>query len=1129
MQFRSPTAARSSLAPQAASSSEAAAPAPGQPGPSCPAPGASHGGRPGTPPVGRVEEEEEEEEDVDRDPSPTLNTWLRCCHFSLRGRREPGRAMGGSEVREFLLQFGFFLPLLTAWPGDCSHVSSNQVVLLDTTTVLGELGWKTYPLNGWDAITEMDEHNRPIHTYQVCNVMEPNQNNWLRTNWISRDAAQKIYVEMKFTLRDCNSIPWVLGTCKETFNLYYVESDESHGIKFKPSQYTKIDTIAADESFTQMDLGDRILKLNTEIREVGPVERKGFYLAFQDIGACIALVSVRVFYKKCPFTVRNLAMFPDTIPRVDSSSLVEVRGSCVKSAEERDTPKLYCGADGDWLVPLGRCICSTGYEEIEGSCHACRPGFYKAFAGNTKCSKCPPHSLTYMEATSVCQCEKGYFRAEQDPPSMACTRPPSAPRNVVFNINETALILEWSPPSDTGGRKDLTYSVICKKCGLDTSQCEDCGGGLRFIPRHTGLINNSVIVLDFVPHVNYTFEIEAMNGVSELSFSPKPFTAITVTTNQDAPSLIGMVRKDWASQNSIAISWQAPAFSNGPILDYEIKYYEKQHEQQLSYSSTRSKAPSAIITGLKPATKYIFHIRVRTATGYSGYSQKFEFETGDETSDMAAEQGQILVIATAAVGGFTLLVILTLFFLITGRCQWYVKAKMKSEEKRRKDLQNGHLHFPGIKTYIDPDTYEDPSLAVHEFAKEIDPSRIRIERVIGAGEFGEVCSGRLKTPGKREILVAIKTLKGGHMDRQRRDFLREASIMGQFDHPNIIRLEGVVTKRSFPAIGVETFCPSFLRAGFLNSLQAPHPVPGGGSLPPRIPAGRPVMIVVEYMENGSLDSFLRKHDGHFTVIQLVGMLRGIASGMKYLSDMGYVHRDLAARNILVNSNLVCKVSDFGLSRVLEDDPEAAYTTTGGKIPIRWTAPEAIAYRKFSSASDAWSYGIVMWEVMSYGERPYWEMSNQDVILSIEEGYRLPAPMGCPASLHQLMLHCWQKERNHRPKFTDIVSFLDKLIRNPSTLHTLVEDILVMPDSPGEVPEYPLFVTVGDWLDSIKMGQYKNNFMAAGFTTFDLISRMNIDDIRRIGVILIGHQRRIVSSIQTLRLHMMHIQEKGFHV
>ncbi|XP_056415301.1 ephrin type-A receptor 6 isoform X2 [Hyla sarda] len=994
--------------------------------------------------------------------------------------------MGSCDGRTLVLGASLFLTLLINYLVSSNHFSDNQVVLLDTTTAIGELGWKTYPLNGWDAITEMDEYNRPIHTYQVCNVMEANQNNWLRTNWISRDAAQKVFVEMKFTLRDCNSIPWVVGTCKETFNLYYMESDEAHGQKFKTSQYSKIDTIAADESFTQMDLGDRILKLNTEVREVGPISKKGFYLAFQDIGACIALVSVRVYYKKCPYMVRNLAMFPDTIPRVDSSSLVEVRGSCIKYAEERDTPKLYCGADGDWLVPLGRCVCSVGYEEVDGTCHACRPGFYKAFAGNIKCSKCPPHSFTYVEATTVCQCEKGYFRAEKDPPAMACTKPPSAPRNVNFILNETALHLEWSPPFDTGGRKDLIYNVICKKCGSDPNQCELCGGGIRFVPRHSGLVNCSVTILDFLSHVNYTFDIEVVNGVSELSLSARQYTSITITTDQEAPSLIGMVRKDWASQNSIALSWQEPDYPNGVILDYEIKYYEKEHEQ-LSYSSTRSKAPSVIITGLKPSTKYIFHIRVRTAAGYSGYSHKFEFETGDETSDMAAEQGQILVIATAAVGGFTLLVILTLFFLITGRCQWYIKAKMKSEEKRRANLQNGNLRFPGAKTYIDPDTYEDPSLAVHEFAKEIDPSRIRIERVIGAGEFGEVCSGRLKTPAKKEIPVAIKTLKGGYMDRQRRDFLREASIMGQFDHPNIIRLEGVVTK------------------------------------------SRPVMIVVEYMENGSLDSFLRKHDGHFTVIQLVGMLRGIASGMRYLSDMGYVHRDLAARNILVNSNLVCKVSDFGLSRVLEDDPEAAYTTTGGKIPIRWTAPEAIAYRKFSSASDAWSYGIVMWEVMSYGERPYWEMSNQDVILSIEEGYRLPAPMGCPVSLHQLMLHCWQKERNHRPKFSDIVSFLDKLIRNPSTLNILVEDILGLPESPGETPEYHFFVTVTEWLESIKMGQYANNFMAAGFTTLDLVCRMSIDDIRNVGVTLIGHQRRIVSSIQTLRLQMMHLQEKGFHV
>ncbi|EPQ15073.1 Ephrin type-A receptor 3 [Myotis brandtii] len=228
-----------------------------------------------------------------------------------------------------------------------------------------ELNYKTNsesPSVTWEEISGVDEHYTPIRTYQVCNVMEHSQNNWLRTNWVPRNSAQKIYVELKFTLRDCNSIPFVLGTCKETFNLYYMESDDDHGVKFREHQFTKIDTIAADESFTQMDLGDRILKLNTEVREVGPVNKKGFYLAFQDVGACVALVSVRVYFKKCPFIVKNLAMFPDTVP-MDSQSLVEVRGSCVNNSKEDDPPRMYCSTEGEWLVPIGKCSCNAGYEE----------------------------------------------------------------------------------------------------------------------------------------------------------------------------------------------------------------------------------------------------------------------------------------------------------------------------------------------------------------------------------------------------------------------------------------------------------------------------------------------------------------------------------------------------------------------------------------------------------------------------------------------------------------------------------------------------------------------------------------------------------------------------------------------
>ncbi|XP_053559247.1 ephrin type-A receptor 5 isoform X2 [Bombina bombina] len=911
--------------------------------------------------------------------------------------------------------------------------------------------------------------------------MEQNQNNWLLTSWISNEGASRIFIELKFTLRDCNSLPGGLGTCKETFNVYYFESNEEDGRNIRENQYNKIDTIAADESFTELDLGDRVMKLNTEVRDVGPLTKKGFYLAFQDVGACIALVSVRVYYKKCPSVVRNLAFFPDTITGADSSQLLEVSGSCVNLSVTDEAPKMHCSAEGEWLVPIGKCMCQEGYEEKNNTCQACQPGFFKSSPQSQTCSKCPPHSYTHEEGSTSCVCEERYYRRESDPYSMACTRPPSSPRNAISNINETSVFLEWMFPADTGGRKDVYYNIICKKCNLVSNLCDECGIHVRYIPQQTGLRNTSVMVVDLQAHTNYTFEIEAENGVSEQGTGPRQYVSVNVTTNQAAPSPISVVKKGKIAKNSISLSWQEPDRPNGIILEYEIKYFEK--DQETSYTIIKSKDTDTIAEGLKPASTYIFQIRARTAAGYGAFSRRFEFETSPVCKSFKSfaatgDQSQIPIIAVSVTVGVILLAGVV-GFLLSGRRCGYSKAKQDPEEEKM-HFHNGHIKLPGIKTYIDPHTYEDPNQAVHEFAKEIDASCINIERVIGAGEFGEVCSGRIKLPGKREFPIAIKTLKVGYTDKQRRDFLGEASIMGQFDHPNIIHLEGVVTK------------------------------------------SKPVMIVTEYMENGSLDTFLKKNDGQFTVIQLVGMLRGIASGMKYLSDMGYVHRDLAARNILINSNLVCKVSDFGLSRVLEDDAEAAYTTRGGKIPIRWTAPEAIAFRKFTSASDAWSYGIVMWEVISYGERPYWEMTNQDVIKAVEEGYRLPSPMDCPAALYQLMLDCWQKDRNSRPKFEEIVSMLDKLIRNPSSLKTLVNasnrvSNLLVEHSPVGTGSYR---SVNEWLEAIKMGRYSETFMENGYNSMDAVTQMTLEDLRRFGVTLAGHQKKIMSSIQEMRAQLL---------
>lgn len=245
------------------------------------------------------------------------------------------------------------------------------------------------------------------------------------------------------------------------------------------------------------------------------------------------------------------------------------------------------------------------------------------------------------------------------------------------------------------------------------------------------------------------------------------------------------------------------------------------------------------------------------------------------------------------------------------------------------------------------------------------------------------------------------------------------------------------------------------------------------------------------------------------------MLRGIAAGMQYLAEMNYVHRDLAARNVLVNANLVCKIADFGLSREIESATEGAYTTRGGKIPVRWTAPEAIAFRKFTSASDVWSFGIVCWEVMSYGERPYWNWSNQEVIKSIERGYRLPAPMDCSEAVHQLMLDCWQKDRSHRPQFTTIVKTLDKLIRCPESLRKIAQNRHQNPLDPN-APDMTQFKTVEEWLCSIKMARYHESFQRGGFTTMEAVSRLTLKDLAALGVVLVGHQKKIMNSVQTLR-------------
>ncbi|XP_029695845.1 ephrin type-B receptor 4-like isoform X1 [Takifugu rubripes] len=982
----------------------------------------------------------------------------------MEGSVRPGR--GSSCGRPLLL-----LPLLLL-----GLSAADEEVLMNTRLETSDLRWTNYPGDDphWDEVSGLDDESNSVRTYEICTPDSPSSF-WLRTRWVPRRSATTLYVEIRFSMMDCSRLN--RRHCRETFNLYYYQSERDEATPTHPAwmenPYVKVATVAADH------LSGFDKRSNIKLLRLEQLRKAGLYLAFQSQGACMALLSVRVFHRKCPPLRRAFASFPETVPH----SLVEqARGVCVENAatlpgEQSRPPSMLCGEDGQWVgQPTSSCACRPGYEpqDADVGCGACPSGQFKVGSGPGGCEPCPANSNTPVPGSAYCPCHPRYYRDGSDPAHAACTRPPSAPRSIVSQLNDTSVTLEWSEPLDRGGRTDLTYRVVCSVCGTTTKgssgSCSPCDDSVLYQPAQRGLTSGRVVVWGLSPHTTYTFTIQAHNGVSPVSQSEPASVSVNVTTSRDLPPAVLGLRRTAASETSLSLEWNVPFVQNQqPILDYQLRYSSKDVEDPEQWRYVSSKSSSVVLTGLQRALQYQVQVRARSQAGYGSFSPVTTLNT---LPDAAAHSQLVLT-------GVPVTVAILLLIAVAAVAGFCYRRRMKDSDTND---NTGHYQMgQTMKVYIDPFTYEDPNEAVREFAKEIEASFVKIEEVIGAGEFGEVCRGRLRVPGRKENYVAIKTLKGGYTEKQRRDFLSEASIMGQFQHPNIIHLEGVIT----------TSCP--------------------------------VMILTEFMENGALDSFLRVNDGQFTTIQLVGMLRGIAAGMKYLSDMSFVHRDLAARNILVNSNLVCKVSDFGLSRFLtESSSDPTYTSSlGGKIPIRWTAPEAIAYRKFTSASDVWSYGIVMWEVMSYGERPYWDMSNQDVINAIEQDYRLPPPPDCPTSLHALMLDCWQKERANRPRFSDVVASLDRLIRNPASLK------VTHPEGPS--PSQPLLDrrvppplsacgSVSEWLLAIKMERYQQNFLQAGFTSLDVVSHLNTEDLLRVGVTLAGHQKKILSSIQTLRIH-----------
>ncbi|KAF7664541.1 hypothetical protein LDENG_00173680 [Lucifuga dentata] len=299
------------------------------------------------------------------------------------------------------------------------------------------------------------------------------------------------------------------------------------------------------------------------------------------------------------------------------------------------------------------------------------------------------------------------------------------------------------------------------------------------------------------------------------------------------------------------------------------------------------------------------------------------------------------------------------------------------------DLINYHQHnAAGMVSrlkYIVSNWAQPPSTAGLGYGVwEIDPHYLTFIKDLGCGQFGVVKYG--KWQGQHD--VAIKMIKEGSMSED--DFIEEAKIMMKLHHENLVQLYGVCTKQ------------------------------------------RPIYIVTEFLSNGCLLTYLREGlKQHPTSVQLLEMCKDVSEGMAYLESKQYIHRDLAARNCLVDANGTVKVTDFGLSRYVLDDE---YTSSvGSKFPVRWSPPEVLLYCKFSSKSDIWAYGVLMWEVYTLGRLPYERLNNTELVEQVSRGLRLYRPQLANDKVYSIMTSCWFDKADERPTFQELASNVQDLL------------------------------------------------------------------------------------------------------
>ncbi|XP_075790056.1 receptor tyrosine-protein kinase erbB-4 isoform X9 [Pelodiscus sinensis] len=349
------------------------------------------------------------------------------------------------------------------------------------------------------------------------------------------------------------------------------------------------------------------------------------------------------------------------------------------------------------------------------------------------------------------------------------------------------------------------------------------------------------------------------------------------------------------------------------------------------------------------------------------------------------------LIAAGVIGGLFIIVIVGLTFAV------YVRRKsIKKKRALRRFLET---------ELVEPLTPSGtaPNQAQLRILKETELKRVK---VLGSGAFGTVYKGIWVPEGETvKIPVAIKILNETTGPKANVEFMDEALIMASMDHPHLVRLLGVCLSPT-------------------------------------------IQLVTQLMPHGCLLDYVHEHKDNIGSQLLLNWCVQIAKGMMYLEERRLVHRDLAARNVLVKSPNHVKITDFGLARLLEGD-EKEYNADGGKMPIKWMALECIHYRKFTHQSDVWSYGVTIWELMTFGGKPYDGIPTREIPDLLEKGERLPQPPICTIDVYMVMVKCWMIDADSRPKFKELAAEFSRMARDPQRYLVIQGDDRMKLPSPND--------------------------------------------------------------------------------